>query len=194
MSARQRFSIFNTSANYTQSARSATCRAAPDASSDNYDLRRTRAARRSRCTRSTAASTRGCRSASSSPAAISANSTRYYTITTGADDNRDANVNDRPAGRRRRNSMPGPQYFNLDFNLSKAFFIGARQATRGNVNVFVNMTNAFNRVHYGTPSGVMTSPNFGRSTSARIRGKSRRACGFSSEPGAREVGPTHAGT
>jgi hypothetical protein len=28
------------------------------------------------------------------------------------------------------------------------------------------MVNAFNRVHYGLPSGVMTSPNFGRSTSA----------------------------
>jgi hypothetical protein len=32
--------------------------------------------------------------------------------------------------------------------------------------VFANMTNAFNRVHYGTPSGVLTSPNFGKSTSA----------------------------
>jgi hypothetical protein len=28
------------------------------------------------------------------------------------------------------------------------------------------MTNALNHVHYGTPSGVLTSPNFGRSISA----------------------------
>ena len=33
-------------------------------------------------------------------------------------------------------------------------------------NVFANMTNAFNHVHLGTPSGVMTSPNFRRITSA----------------------------
>jgi hypothetical protein len=34
------------------------------------------------------------------------------------------------------------------------------------VNVFVNMTNAFNRTNLRQPSGVMSSPNFGRSTSA----------------------------
>jgi hypothetical protein len=98
---------------------------------------------------------------------LRANSGRRYTITTGFDDNRDSNVDDRPAGVR-PNSLVGPKYVNVDLNLSKAFFL-ARAGTAGsgkNVNVFVNMTNAFNHVHYGTPSGVMTSPNFGRSTSA----------------------------
>jgi hypothetical protein len=100
--------------------------------------------------------------------AMSYNSGRYYTITTGIDDNRDSNINDRPAGVI-PNSERGPKYLNFDFNISKAFFLRrtAGSATSGtNINVFANMTNAFNHVHYGTPSGVITSPNFGRSTSA----------------------------
>jgi hypothetical protein len=100
--------------------------------------------------------------------AMSYNSGRYYTITTGVDDNRDSNVNDRPTGVI-PNSERGPKYLNFDFNISKAFFLrrAPGSATSGtNINVFANMTNAFNHVHYGTPSGVITSPNFGRSTSA----------------------------
>jgi hypothetical protein len=98
---------------------------------------------------------------------MSFNSRRYYTMTTGTDDNRDSNVNDRPTGVE-PNSLEGPRYLNFDVNLSKAFFFGGtRGSTSGtNANVFVNMTNAFNHVHYGTPSGVITSPNFGQSTSA----------------------------
>jgi hypothetical protein len=93
---------------------------------------------------------------------------RYYTITTGRDDNQDSSVNDRPPGTA-PNTERGPRYLNVDFNISKAFFFrrAAGSATSGtNINVFANMTNAFNHVHYGTPSGVMTSPNFRRITSA----------------------------
>lgn len=100
--------------------------------------------------------------------AMSYHSGRYYTITTGRDDNRDSNVNDRPAGQA-PNTERGPRYLNFDFNISKAFFFrrAPGSSTSGtNVNVFANMTNAFNHVHYGTPSGVMTSPNFRRITSA----------------------------
>lgn len=99
---------------------------------------------------------------------VSYNSGRYYTITTGRDDNRDSNVNDRPPGVA-FNTELGPRYFNVDLNLSKAFFLrrAPGSSTSGtNVNVFVNMTNALNSVHYGTPSGVITSPVFRRSTSA----------------------------
>jgi hypothetical protein len=99
---------------------------------------------------------------------MSYNSGRFYTITTGRDDNRDSNVNDRPPGGT-PNTERGPQYLNFDFNISKAFFLrrAAGSATSGtNINVFANMTNAFNHVHYGTPSGVLTSPNFGKITSA----------------------------
>ncbi len=76
-------------------------------------------------------------------------------------------MNDRPAGGV-PNSEVGPRYPNFDFNISKAFFLRrAAGATSGmNINLFANMTNAFNHVHYGTPSGVMTSPNFRRITSA----------------------------
>lgn len=95
---------------------------------------------------------------------VRANSGRHYTITTGRDDNRDTNLTDRPPGVP-PNSERGPRYVNFDLNISKAFFLGGSSGT--NVNVFANMTNALNRVHYGTPSGVMTSPNFGRSTSAQ---------------------------
>jgi hypothetical protein len=98
---------------------------------------------------------------------LSAHTGEHYTITTGRDDNRDGSINDRPAGIG-RNGENGPKYINVDFNISKAFFLGAAATggTRTNVNVFANMVNAFNRVHYGLPSGVLTSPNFGRSTSA----------------------------
>lgn len=97
---------------------------------------------------------------------MAGNSGRYYNITTGSDDNRDTNVNDRPPGLP-RNAGRGPKYLNVDFNVSKAFFVGADNGgTRKNVNLFANLTNAFNRVHYETPSGVMSSPNFGRSTGA----------------------------
>jgi hypothetical protein len=66
-----------------------------------------------------------------------------------------------------RNGRPSPNFLNFDFNISKAFFFGAgNNGTRTNVNVFANMTNAFNRPNYGIPSGVMTSPNFQRSTNA----------------------------
>lgn len=97
---------------------------------------------------------------------LSAHTGEHYSITTGSDDNRDGSINDRPPGVG-RNSDTGPKYVNVDFNVSKAFFLGGGDAgTRTNVNVFANMINAFNRVHYGLPSGVLTSPNFGRSTSA----------------------------
>lgn len=100
--------------------------------------------------------------------AMSYNSGRYYTVTTGVDDNRDSSVTDRPPGVG-PNSLRGPRYANVDFNLSKALFLrrAAGGASGATLNAFVNMTNAFNRVHYGSPSGVMTSPNFGRSTSAQ---------------------------
>jgi hypothetical protein len=96
----------------------------------------------------------------------------WYSITTGKDDNRDSVINDRPPGIP-RNGGRGPKTLDFNFNVSKAFFFGARangngrgNGTRTNLNLFANMTNAFNRTNYGTPSGVMTSPNFGKYTSA----------------------------
>ncbi len=94
---------------------------------------------------------------------------RRYTILTGKDDNQDTTINDRPPGVGRNTGVAaGTLTFN--FNISKAFFFGsgngASNTTRTNVNLFANMTNAFNHPNYAAPSGVITSPNFGRSTSA----------------------------
>ena len=95
----------------------------------------------------------------------------WYNITTGKDDNRDGIVNDRPPDVP-RNSGQGPKTLNFNFNISKAFFFGASAGGNGNgngtrnLNVFANMTNAFNRTNIGSMSGVMSSPNFGKPTSA----------------------------
>ena len=104
--------------------------------------------------------------------AITANWLKPYTVTTGRDDNYDSAVNDRPPGVK-RNGTPGPNAFTVNYNFSKAFFFGDAPAggraagnTRKNVNLYANITNAFNRPNYGLPSGTMTSPNFGKSTTA----------------------------
>ena len=93
----------------------------------------------------------------------SARSGQGYSILTGRDNNRDGRVTERPDGIE-RNTERGEATYSVDFNISKAFFFANGSQ---NVNVFANMSNAFNRLNPGTPSGVLTSPNFGRSTSAQ---------------------------
>jgi hypothetical protein len=168
-SVRKRFSIFNGSANYQlQRVRGDVQGGAGTLATDAYNLAADYG-RSPNPTHDVSASLNA-----SLPLGIfisgqmAYNSGRFYTITTGTDDNRDSNVNDRPAGRL-SNTEHGPKYLNFDFNISKAFFLrrAAGSATSGmNINVFANMTNAFNHVHYGTPSGVLSSPNFGKITSA----------------------------
>jgi len=169
LSVRKRFSIFNASSSYQiQRVRGDVQGGAGTLASDAYDLAAD-FGRSPNPTHNVSASLNA-----SLPLGVfvsgqmSYNSGRFYTITTGRDDNRDSNVNDRPPGGK-ANTERGPQYLNFDFNISKAFFLrrAAGSATSGtNINVFANMTNAFNHVHYGTPSGVLTSPNFGKITSA----------------------------
>jgi hypothetical protein len=98
---------------------------------------------------------------------IAGNTGRYFSITTGNDDNQDGTKNDRPDGVA-RNSALGPGRLNFDLNISKAFFIGGAGSagTRKNVNLFANVTNQFNRVHYNNPASSMSSENFGKYTSA----------------------------
>ncbi len=100
---------------------------------------------------------------------IGARSGRRYTITTGRDDNGDGVSNDRPEGVV-KNSEIGPKYFDISFNISKAIEFrrdGSSAAGTGpRMNVFANLSNAFNMTHLGTPSGVLTSPFFGRSFNA----------------------------
>ena len=97
---------------------------------------------------------------------FSMNNGNPYSITTGKDDNGDGVTNDRPAGTPRLSEI-GPTSRNISFNISKAFQVGGkRDSGASNLNVFANMSNAFNIVNRGTPSGVITSKFFGKSTSA----------------------------
>jgi hypothetical protein len=165
LSARKRFSIFNVSASYGYERAFGDVQGGQGAdATDNYDLRADWG--RAPFPRHRAQGTVNARLPLGVflTGRVDANSGRHYSIRTGLDDNRDNNVNDRPPGVP-PNSLEGPGYLDVDFNISKAFFFRSG-GTGPNVNVFVNMTNAFNRVHYGTPSGVLTSPSFGQSTSA----------------------------
>jgi hypothetical protein len=168
MNYRQRFSIFNVSANYSLGHIASDSRPNnPATPTDNYDLRADWGliARPMHSVQTTinARLPLGLFLTGS----LAADSGRRYTITTGRDDNRDTRVNDRPPGVP-RGSEDGPNFFSVDFNISKAFFFGAVNGggSRANLNVFANMTNAFNRTNLGIPSGVMTSPNFAKATSA----------------------------
>jgi hypothetical protein len=108
---------------------------------------------------------------------ITARTGQYYNVTTGKDDNGDGWIVDRPPGVA-KNSALGPGLFDLGFNLSKAFPLGHAAPTNGGsgrgrdssagpqMNVFANVNNALNAVHFGTMSGVMTSPFFGKPISA----------------------------
>ena len=88
--------------------------------------------------------------------------------TTGNDNNNESTINDRPRGVR-RNSGNGPRFFDVGFNLSKAFQLGDSQNSRSapNVNFFIDTKNAFNLTNFGQPGGVMSSSLFGKPFSAR---------------------------
>jgi hypothetical protein len=107
---------------------------------------------------------------------VTARTGNYYNITTGKDDNHDGFIVDRPPGVP-KDSAIGPGLFDVGFNVSKAFPLSRSSAPTGRngnrdtssgpqMNVFANLNNALNMTHPGTPSGVMTSPFFGKSTSA----------------------------
>jgi hypothetical protein len=167
LNVRQRFSIFNVSAEYVFHRARNNGNPRPELQTDNYNLQADWARRVSPL--HTVSNTVNARLPLGIflTKRIDFNSGRFYDVMTGRDDNRDGNINDRPVGVP-RNIARGPRYFNVNFNISKALFLDATggAGVRKNINVFANMINAFNRVHYGVPSGVMTSPNFGRSTSA----------------------------
>ena len=169
---RQRFSIFNVSANYEFRRAHSDGRpnAGGDLPADNYDIRADWSISRFFPT-NTLNSTVNAQL----PLGIfltgtmSTNSGQRYNILTGTDDNQDGRLTDRPTGVPRNNG-DAPKFLSFGFNISKAFFFegaGGAGGTRTNLNVFANMTNAFNNVNFNLPSGVMTSPNSGLSTSAQ---------------------------
>jgi hypothetical protein len=169
-SMRQRFSVFNITGTYTLAAGSNEVDQPFDLPADNYDLKREwgRANSVQRHSFNTSVNSRLPFDVYLTTI-VTANSGRPYDITTGKDDNVDGQTTDRPPGVA-RNSGIGPRFFNVSFNFSKAFRLGGASANQGRLgaggsqlSVFLNANNALNMTNPGTPSGVMTSPFFGRS-------------------------------
>jgi len=104
-----------------------------------------------------------------------------YTLRTGTDDNFDTSNNDRPAGEP-RNSLTGPGSFVVDLQFSKsvqlrsdtalgeggpiaaAGYYGQRTGLR--MTIQANISNLLNEVNFQNPSGVLSSPFFGKYTRA----------------------------
>ncbi len=120
---------------------------------------------------------------------LQARSGRPFTITTGVDNNRDTNINDRPdlavpggdprskttyvadftgrVGNLGRNSAIGDSYMTVDMRLSKFLRLGQKR-----VEGFAEAFNVTNRVNFDLPTGNLRSSSFGRPTA--IQGTPRQ--------------------
>ena len=101
-------------------------------------------------------------------AALSLYSGKPVNVTTGADNNGDGVVNDRPAGFA-RNTLHGPGLINLDLNVSHDFSFKPKSDKQKDVptlTISVNSFNILNHPNYVTFVGVVTSPFFGQPVSA----------------------------
>jgi hypothetical protein len=108
-----------------------------------------------------------------------------FNVTTGIDNNRDTNINDRPdlanpdgdttdpatydatfterrVGNLPRNYGRGPGYFEAHLRVSK--FITLTRARMERLELFIEALNVTNHVNLGTPTGNLRSATFGRST------------------------------
>lgn len=99
-------------------------------------------------------------------AALSLYSGRPVTITTGADDNQDGIINDRPAGVA-RNTMHGPGTIGLDLNLSHDFALSKQKKEAKVISVSLNSFNVLNHPNYVTYIGTISSPLFGMPAAAQ---------------------------
>jgi hypothetical protein len=98
-------------------------------------------------------------------AALSLYSGKPVNITTGADNNQDGIVNDRPAGVL-RNTMPGPGMIELDLNLAHDFVLSKSRKEARRLTVALNSFNVLNHVNDVTYVGIVTSPFFGHAVAA----------------------------
>ena len=87
-------------------------------------------------------------------------------VTTGADNNGDGVINDRPAGGP-RNSMHGPGLFDLDLTLSHEFLLVRGRKEGPAINLRLSGFNVLNNRNDITYIGVITSPFFGEAVSAK---------------------------
>jgi hypothetical protein len=97
--------------------------------------------------------------------ALSLYSGKPVNVTTGADDNHDGIINDRPAGVA-RNSMAGPGLINLDLNLAHDFLLSKPGKGAKILSVSLNSFNVLNHPNYVTYVGTVTSPLFGQPAAA----------------------------
>ncbi len=88
-----------------------------------------------------------------------------FDITTGADNNHDGVVNDRPANVP-RNSGHGPGYANLDINLSHTFLLSHHTRESKNLRIGLSGFDVFNHPNDLPYIGVITSPFFGHAVAS----------------------------
>jgi hypothetical protein len=98
-------------------------------------------------------------------AALSVYSGKPVNITTGADNNQDGIVNDRPAGVL-RNTLPGPGMIELDLNLAHDFALFKSRKEARTLIVALNSFNVLNHPNDVTYVGIVTSPFFGHAVTA----------------------------
>jgi hypothetical protein len=99
-------------------------------------------------------------------AALSLYSGKPVTITTGADDNHDGIINDRPAGVG-RNTMNGPGTIGLDLNLSHDFPLSKKKKEAKVISASLNSFNVLNHPNYLSYVGTISSPLFGMPVAAQ---------------------------
>jgi Carboxypeptidase regulatory-like domain len=97
---------------------------------------------------------------------LSLYSGKPVTITTGADDNHDGIINDRPAGVA-RNTMNGPGTIGLDLNLSHDFPLSKAKKEAKVISVSLNSFNVLNHPNYVSYIGTISSPLFGMPVAAQ---------------------------
>ncbi len=88
-----------------------------------------------------------------------------FDITTGADNNHDGVLTDRPTNVP-RNSGHGPGYANLDLNASHTFSLGHRAKDPENLHIGLSSSDVFNHPNDLPYIGVSTSPFFGQAVAA----------------------------
>ena len=88
-----------------------------------------------------------------------------FDVTTGADNNHDGVLTDRPAGVS-RNSGHGPGYANLDLNLSHTFLVGHHAEQPENLRIGLSSFDILNHPNDMPYIGVITSPFFGQAVAA----------------------------
>jgi len=86
-------------------------------------------------------------------------------VTTGADNNGDGVINDRPLGFA-RNTLHGPGLINLDLNLAHDFRLSKEKKSLRMLTVSLNSFNILNHPNDVTYIGVITSPLFGQAVAA----------------------------